>query len=221
MNEVASDAVQSDRARSGAGSCSGELLGADARQRRRRLWRYRHQPALRFPRGRDGGRRIGGPITREIVLGVLSLILWALILVVTVKYVLILLRADNNGEGGTLSLMALALRALGRRAPFVMMLGIVGAAMFFGDSRDHAGDLGALRGRRLKLVTPGFEHFVVPLTVVILVGLFAVQRRGTAKVAAFFGPVMVIWFLADRGRRAAAHHRRSRRVRWRSIPIMR
>ena len=72
-------------------------------------------------------------MTREIVLGVLSLILWALIIVVTLKYVLILLRADNNGEGGTLSLMALAFRALGRRTPFVLMLGIIGAAMFLGD----------------------------------------------------------------------------------------
>src|SRR5438045_8230242 len=76
----------------------------------------------------------GGPLTREIVLGVLSMILWALIVVVTVKYVLILLRADNNGEGGTLSLTALARRAIGRRTPVVLMLGIIGAAMFLGDS---------------------------------------------------------------------------------------
>src|SRR4051812_48852594 len=75
-----------------------------------------------------------GPVTREIVLGVLSMILWALILVVTCKYVLILLRADNNGEGGTLALMALAFRAVGRRAPFIMILGVIGAAMFLGDS---------------------------------------------------------------------------------------
>ena len=88
-----------------------------------------------------------GPITREIVLGVLSMILWALIVVVTLKYVLILLRADNNGEGGTLSLMALAFRAIGRRTPFVLMLGIIGAAMFLGDSVHHAGDLGAVRRR--------------------------------------------------------------------------
>ena len=81
------------------------------------------------------------------MLGVLSMILWALIVVVTVKYVLILLRADNNGEGGTLSLTALAFRALGRRTPLVLLLGIIGAAMFLGDSRDHAGDLGAVGGR--------------------------------------------------------------------------
>ena len=136
-----------------------------------------------------------GPVTREIVLGVLSMILWALILVVTVKYVLILLRADNNGEGGTLSLMALAFRAVGRRAPFVMILGIIGAAMFLGDSviTPAISVLSAVEG--LKLVWPGFDHYVPPIAVLILVGLFAVQRRGTAKVAAFFGPLMAFWFL--------------------------
>src|SRR5262245_512877 len=137
-----------------------------------------------------------GPISREAVLGVLSLILWALIVVVTVKYVLILLRADNNGEGGTLSLTALASRAIGRRTIPVLMLGIVGAAMFYGDSviTPAISVLSAVEG--LKLATPAFEHYVVPLTVAILIALFAVQSRGTAKVAAFFGPVMVVWFLA-------------------------
>ena len=137
-----------------------------------------------------------GPITREIVLGVLSMILWALILVVTVKYVLILLRADNNGEGGTLALMALAFRAVGKRAPFVLILGVIGAAMFLGDSviTPAISVLSAVEG--LKLVTPALNDYVVPITVVILVALFAVQRRGTAKVAALFGPLMVVWFLA-------------------------
>ncbi len=137
-----------------------------------------------------------GPITREIVLGVLSMILWALIIVVTIKYVLILLRADNNGEGGTLSLTALAFRAIGRRTPIVLMLGIVGAAMFLGDSviTPAISVLSAVEG--LKLATPALEHYVVPLTIVVLIALFAVQRRGTARVAAFFGPVMVVWFCA-------------------------
>lgn len=137
-----------------------------------------------------------GPISREIVLGVLSMILWALIVVVTLKYVLILLRADNNGEGGTLALMALAFRAVGRRAPFVMMLGIIGAAMFLGDSviTPAISVLSAVEG--LKIAATGLDHYVVPLTVVILIALFAVQRRGTARVAAFFGPVMAIWFIA-------------------------
>src|SRR5205807_6752243 len=131
----------------------------------------------------------GGPITRAIVLGVLSLILWALIIVVTAKYVLILLRADNNGEGGTLSLTALATRALGRRTALVFLLGVVGASMFLGDSviTPAISVLSAVEG--LKLATPAFEHVVVPLTIVILIVLFAAQRRGTGGIASFFGPV--------------------------------
>ncbi len=137
-----------------------------------------------------------GPVTRETVLGVLSMILWALIIVVTLKYVLILLRADNNGEGGTLSLTALAGRALGRRTQLVFLLGVVGAAMFLGDSviTPAISVLSAVEG--LKLATPAFEHYVLPLTVAILIALFSIQRRGTAGVAAFFGPVMTIWFVA-------------------------
>jgi KUP system potassium uptake protein len=137
-----------------------------------------------------------GPVTRDTVLGVLSLILWALIIVVTVKYVLLLLRADNNGEGGTLSLMALATRALGRRTFPIFLLGVIGASMFIGDSMitPAISVLSAVEG--LKLATPAFDKFVVPLTIAILLGLFLVQRRGTAGVASFFGPVMVIWFIA-------------------------
>ncbi|MFO1148745.1 MAG: potassium transporter Kup [Alsobacter sp.] len=141
--------------------------------------------------------QVTGPVAvpREVVLGVLSLIVWALLLVVTAKYVLILLRADNSGEGGTLSLMALAQRTLTKGRAFVLMLGVVGAAMFYGDSviTPAISVLSAVEG--LKLLAPGLEHYVVPCTVVILVLLFAVQSRGTAKVAAFFGPVMVLWFL--------------------------
>ncbi len=135
-----------------------------------------------------------GEITRSNVLGVLSLILWALIIVVTLKYVLILLRADNNGEGGTLSLMALAFRGLGRRTALVSLIGIVGASMFLGDSviTPAISVLSAVEG--LKVAIPASHHLVLPLTVVILIALFAVQSRGTAKVAAFFGPVMVVWF---------------------------
>ena len=137
-----------------------------------------------------------GPVTRDTVLGVLSLILWALIIVVTIKYVLILLRADNNGEGGTLSLTALATRALGRRTQLVFLLGVIGAAMFLGDSviTPAISVLSAVEG--LKLVTPAFEHYVVPLTIAILFVLFAAQSRGTARVASLFGPVMVVWFVA-------------------------
>jgi KUP system potassium uptake protein len=137
-----------------------------------------------------------GPVTRDIVLGVLSLILWALIVVVVIKYVLLLLRADNNGEGGTLSLTALASRALGRRTALVFLLGVVGASMFLGDAviTPAISVLSAIEG--LKLVTPAFDHYVVPLTIAILLGLFAGQSRGTARVASFFAPVMTIWFVA-------------------------
>jgi KUP system potassium uptake protein len=136
------------------------------------------------------------PVTRSIVLGVLSLILWALIITVTAKYVLILLRADNNGEGGTLSLMALASRALGRRTTFVFIVGVIGASMFLGDSviTPAISVLSAVEG--LKLGTPAFSEYVAPIAVGILFGLFAAQSRGTAKVAAMFGPIMVVWFVS-------------------------
>jgi KUP system potassium uptake protein len=136
----------------------------------------------------------GQPVTRVMVLGVLSLILWALFIVVTSKYVLLLLRADNAGEGGTLSLMALGQRALGRRSWFLLALGVVGASMFLGDSMitPAISVLSAVEG--LKLAAPALEHYVVPLTVFILVVLFAVQSRGTALVASAFGPVMLVWF---------------------------
>jgi KUP system potassium uptake protein len=138
----------------------------------------------------------GAPVSRAIVLGVLSLILWSLFIVVTAKYVLLLLRADNNGEGGTLSLMALGQRALGRRSLPLLALGVVGASMFIGDSMitPAISVLSAVEG--LKLVTPALEHYVVPLTIFILVVLFSVQSSGTARVASLFGPVMVVWFTA-------------------------
>jgi KUP system potassium uptake protein len=139
---------------------------------------------------------VSGPVTRDVVLGVLSLILWSLIVVVAIKYVLLLLRADNNGEGGTLSLTALATRALGRRTALVFLLGVVGASMFLGDSviTPAISVLSAVEG--LKLVTPALDHYVGPLTIVILMGLFAAQSRGTARVASLFGPVMLVWFVA-------------------------
>ena len=136
----------------------------------------------------------GQPVSRIIVLGVLSLILWSLFIVVTAKYVLLLLRADNNGEGGTLSLMALGQRALGRRSLPLLALGVVGASMFIGDSMitPAISVLSAVEG--LKLVTPALENYVVPLTIFILVVLFSVQSSGTARVASAFGPVMMVWF---------------------------
>ena len=136
----------------------------------------------------------GQPVTRVIVLGVLSLVLWSLFIVVTAKYVLLLLRADNNGEGGTLSLMALGQRALGRRSWPLLVLGVIGASMFIGDSMitPAISVLSAVEG--LKLAAPALEHYVVPLTVFILVVLFSVQSGGTARVASAFGPVMIVWF---------------------------
>jgi KUP system potassium uptake protein len=131
------------------------------------------------------------------VLGILSLIIWALILIVTIKYVVLLLRADNHGEGGTLALMALAHRAVGTRGGhIVILLGIISGALFYGDAMitPALSVLSAVEG--LKVATPAFDTYVVPLTVVILLALFAVQSSGTAKMAAFFGPIMLVWFVA-------------------------
>lgn len=138
-------------------------------------------------------------LARVALLGIVSLILWALIVIVTLKYVLILLRADNNGEGGTLTLMALASRALGRMSRavgIVATLGIISAALFYGDAliTPALSVLSAIEG--VDIATPAFHDFVVPLTVLILLLLFAFQARGTAKVAALFGPIMSIWFVA-------------------------
>ena len=135
-----------------------------------------------------------GTASSQAVLGVLSLILWALIIVVTLKYVVILLRADNNGEGGTLALMALAQRAVSKGGGAIVLLGIISAALFYGDAvlTPALSVLSAIEG--IKLVTATFEHYVVPLTLIILVALFAVQSHGTARVAAFFGPIMCVWF---------------------------
>jgi KUP system potassium uptake protein len=132
----------------------------------------------------------------EIILGILSLIIWALLLVVTVKYVLLLLRADNDGEGGTLALMALAQRAVGGRSLLVLSLGIIAAALFYGDAMltPAVSVLSAVEG--LEIAAPGLQFYVVPLAVVILVSLFAVQSRGTASVAALFSPIMLVWFVA-------------------------
>ena len=138
-------------------------------------------------------------LPRETVLGVVSLILWALFIIVTLKYVVILLRADNNGEGGTLTLMALATRAVGRfskAAGVVALLGIISAALFYGDAviTPALSVLSAVEG--IDVATPAFHAYVVPITIVILLVLFAFQSRGTAKVAALFGPITAIWFVA-------------------------
>ncbi|HVY42406.1 MAG TPA: KUP/HAK/KT family potassium transporter, partial [Hyphomicrobiaceae bacterium] len=130
----------------------------------------------------------------EAVIGVLSLILWALLLIVTLKYVTVLLRADNKGEGGTFALMALGQSVAQRSAPLIAVLGVMGASFFYGDAvlTPAISVLSAVEG--LKLVAPALDPFVVPVTLVILVGLFAVQAHGTANVAALFGPIMLLWF---------------------------
>jgi KUP system potassium uptake protein len=137
--------------------------------------------------------------TPAAVYGVLSLILWALIFIVTFKYIIVLLRADNNGEGGTLTLMALARKVTGDHTAFVVMLGIIGAALFFGDAliTPAISVLSAIEGLKdVESIGSQIEPLIVPITVVILLALFAVQARGTARVASFFGPVMLVWFLA-------------------------
>ena len=141
-------------------------------------------------------RQPDGTITEPIVYGVLSLILWALILIVTLKYVMILLNADNKGEGGTLSLMALAQRAAGTGLVLIPIFGMIGAALFYGDAMitPAISVLSAVEG--LGLVTPAFNPYILGITLGILVVLFAVQSRGTASVAKFFGPITMIWFIA-------------------------
>ncbi|MBA4171106.1 MAG: potassium transporter Kup [Hyphomicrobium sp.] len=137
-----------------------------------------------------------GISNRDIVLGVLSLILWVLVLIVTLKYVWILLRADNKGEGGTFALMALAQKAAPQSAPLLMTLAVSGAAFFYGDAviTPAISVISAVEG--LKLVHPGFAKAVLPISIVIILGLFWMQSRGTEKVARLFGPITVVWFLA-------------------------
>lgn len=136
-----------------------------------------------------------GALTPEMILGVLSLIIWTLVIIVTFKYVLIILRADNNGEGGTLSLMALAQRALGQRVAYISFFGMAGAALFYGDAMitPAISVLSAVEG--LSLVTKAFDPFVLVISIAILFVLFAVQSFGTARIAALFGPLMLLWFV--------------------------
>ncbi len=149
---------------------------------------YAFREAMHAAGARHGGVQIGD------VLGVLSLITWSLMFVVTFKYVALLMRADNQGEGGTLSLLALAERSLGGRRPVVLALGLVGAALFFGDAAitPAISVLSAVEG--LSLVTTAFDPYILLISVAIIIGLFLVQFRGTAAVAVFFGPITLLWF---------------------------
>jgi KUP system potassium uptake protein len=140
----------------------------------------------------------GNGADRSEVLGIVSLIFWALMIVVTLKYVVIVLQMDNKGEGGTLSLMALAQRALGKRTPLLFLIGVVGASMFYGDAliTPAISVLSAVEGLR---AVPALEHsidpWILPIAVGILVGLFAIQSRGTGVMGRYFGPITAIWFL--------------------------
>ncbi|HEY5911981.1 MAG TPA: potassium transporter Kup [Verrucomicrobiae bacterium] len=135
---------------------------------------------------------------RENVLGVLSLIFWSLLLIVSLKYLAILIRATNRGEGGILALMALAFpkESKGRRRAVLVALGVFGAALLYGDGiiTPAITVLSAIEG--LEVAAPAFSRFVIPLTVVTLVALFAAQSRGTSRVGAVFGPIMIVWFVS-------------------------
>ncbi|MGH6989795.1 MAG: potassium transporter Kup [Stellaceae bacterium] len=138
-----------------------------------------------------------GNVRPQAILGVLSLIAWSLFIVVTLKYVIVIMRADNRGEGGILALNALALRATKRgthAAAWILTAGLIGAALFYGDGiiTPAISVLSAVEG--LKVATPIFSPYILPITVVLLIGLFLIQRHGTGKVGDFFGPIMGVWF---------------------------
>ncbi len=144
-----------------------------------------------------------GAVGETEIFGITSLIVWALLVVVTIKYVMFIMRADNHGEGGILSLMALAQSALGHRTRVILMLGVLGAAMFYGDAiiTPAISVLSAVEG--LETV-PSLAHAITPAVeiasaLVLLIGLFMAQSRGTAKVATWFGPICLIWFVAIAG----------------------
>jgi KUP system potassium uptake protein len=141
---------------------------------------------------------LGHPATAADVHGIVSLIFWALMAMVSLKYVVFVLRADNDGEGGILALLALVASdkiADGARLPIVVLLGIIGASLLYGDGviTPAISVLSAMEG--LKLISPDFDRFILPATIAILVALFAIQRHGTHSVGRMFGPVMIVWFV--------------------------
>lgn len=145
---------------------------------------------------REAARHIAEDGVENIeILGILSLILWSLTIVVTIKYVLFLLNADNRGEGGILSLMALTQKTIGRKMGLVFFAGVTGAALFYGDAAitPAISVMSAIDGT--KLITPAFADFVLPISMAIIIGIFAVQRHGTETVSKLFGPIMILWFL--------------------------
>ncbi len=164
-----------------------------------------------------------GTVGQAEIMGVVSLMLWALIVVVTIKYVLFMMRADNKGEGGILSLMALAQIAMGHRTRSILVLGVVGAAMFYGDAiiTPAISVLSAIEGLK---TAPGLDSVITPsveiaIALVILIGLFMVQSRGTAKVAAWFGPICLVWFLVI-GALGLSHLPDAPRILWAINPLL-
>ncbi|PLT99050.1 potassium transporter Kup [Sinorhizobium medicae] len=145
---------------------------------------------------REALRPFGGSgVGRAEVVGLISVMIWALTIIVTFKYVLFLLRADNDGEGGTLSLLALLMKKTKRHTPVMLLAGILGAALFIGDAMitPALSVLSAVEG--LKLVTPALDDYVLPISVAIMLVLFAVQSHGTGAVSVLFGPITLVWFL--------------------------
>jgi KUP system potassium uptake protein len=133
--------------------------------------------------------------TPQNILGILSLIFWALIIVVSIKYLIFVMRADNRGEGGILALMSLVRPRRSKRLGVLLALGLFGSALLYGDGviTPAITVLSAIEG--LEVITPVFNSYIIPLTIVVLIALFAVQKAGTAKVGAMFGPVMIVWFI--------------------------
>jgi KUP system potassium uptake protein len=141
----------------------------------------------------------GIPLTTDNVLGMLSLIVWSMVWVITLKYLVVMMRADNNGEGGILALLALALREIRghqRLKWTIIGIGIFGAAMFYGDSMITPAITVLSAAEGLETFNPAFGPYVIPFALVVITGLFFIQRHGTAKVGAFFGPIMVVWFIS-------------------------
>jgi KUP system potassium uptake protein len=144
---------------------------------------------------RESLKSAGGTPVEATILGVLSLVVWAIVLVVAVKYVVFVMRADNDGEGGTMALLSLALPAAGRLKGILLVVGLAGASLFFGDAMitPAISVLSAIEG--LEIATPVIKPYVVPIAATVLVALFVIQRSGSGKVGKLFGPVMVTWFV--------------------------
>ena len=161
-----------------------------------------------------------GP-SRSHVLGVVSLVFWSLVLVVVVKYLTFILRADNHGEGGVLALLTLARRkgrSVSARKGVLLWFGLAGAALLLADGMitPAISVLSAVEG--LEVAAPGVRPLVIPIAIVILIGLFSVQKRGTGRIGALFGPAVLVWFVEHRRRRRALDPARSPRSCWRVDP---